>query len=445
MALSSTAVIAGQERPPLLSVRAELAPYGIESAERVVRGRVSVVESADGHVLQVYFLRDSLLGARPEAPEPPPPPETGTERPGGVSPTHAVWVWNTREILADPQVRRELLGLVEAEAIGWVFLYLPAAEGTRPEAGFIPFDGGSLGPLVGELRERGALVYGLDGDPAYALPENHAGILRTVERVARHNRDAPAEQRLHGVRYDIEPYLLEGFQGPGRQAILDGYVTLVSLLSDATDAAGLALGVDIPFWLDAPDEESGEPLQGTVDGERRGVLGHLLSLVDDVAIMDYRTRAFGPGGAVAMAMGELRAAAEAGVAVFVGVETMPLGDEVLYTFSGGGSSGLPPADDDGRWIAMAPTHGEGVVLWLAEGPAGRAALAEAVDDPGALRHWPAGRGVNVDGDALSFHDLGPDVFDTETQRLVRALAGEPAFRGLAFHDYRGLSRILSRK
>ena len=44
-------------------------------------------------------------------------------------------------------------------------------------------------------------------------------------------------------------------------------------------------------------------------------------------------------------------------------------------------------------------------------------------------------------DAQSFYNLGVDAMERVTGEIVRYLESEPAFAGLAFHDYRGLSAI----
>ena len=62
-----------------------------------------------------------------------------------------------------------------------------------------------------------------------------------------------------------------------------------------------------------------------------------------------------------------------------------------------------------------------------------------------LRHWPAGRPIRVAADKQSFHNLGRDHMRDVTREVVRHLVGQPAFVGLAFHDYRGLRELLSRR
>lgn len=102
-----------------------------------------------------------------------------------------MWVWNTRELLGSSRARTEFLTFVEAQSYDRIFMQIVAEQGSAGENGFVPIDSRRLGDLVAELRARGAAVYALDGDPYYVLPENHAGVLRTVEALVAHNRESP--------------------------------------------------------------------------------------------------------------------------------------------------------------------------------------------------------------------------------------------------------------
>lgn len=427
---------------PLIGVDVDLGDYGIDAPDSVVRGRVSIAYAPDGPRLVTYFLRDT-------PPPPRRPPETGDPsaplpplvEPAAGEQQRALWVWNTAEILEDRVERYDFLDFIENQAITRVFLYLPAAEGERPAAGYIPFDGSELGPLLSDLRDRGALVYALDGDKDYVRRENHAGIYRTVERLIEHNRSVPPWQRFHGVRYDIEPYLAPGFQGPERQEILNLYVEVIAGVASRARAGHLAVAVDIPFWFDSPDEETGEYLLADFDGERRGVLEHVMSLVDNIAIMDYRTSAEGPNGALAHAQGELAMGAKTGVGVFVGVETTRLLDEDMHTFFGHPVDGLPTRGN-ARWIVLeVRPEGKGR-LWLVDSEVALQELAERAEGATFLRHWPAGRPARVPADMQSFFNLGREPMERVTGEVVEKLSKRTAFIGLAFHDYIGLRQLL---
>jgi hypothetical protein len=369
-----------------------------------------------------------------------PPPSGRPEEP----PLEAMWVWNTAEILSDPVERGRFLDFVADRGIDRVFLYLAAAEGERPAAGHIPFDSDRLGPLLAELRARGALTYALDGDPNYVRDENRPGILRTVRALAAHNRSRPPEERFHGVRYDVEPYLLPGFQSPRRIEILSAYVEMLADIAEEAHAGGLVVGADIPFWFDAGDEHTGEPFEAILTGERRPVLEHVMATVDDVAIMAYRTSARGGDGAIMHSWAELEEGRTRGTDVFVGLETTRLFDESLYAFRGAARLGVPPMPE-AAWILMEDLGGGRVRIWLANGADALAALERDTPDMDALRYWHAGQPVQLPGDHLSFHSLGWDAMENVAGEIVEQFSAAPAFVGLAFHDYLGLRALRARR
>lgn len=458
-ALAPGAAAEAQQAPTLLSAEARLADYGITQASSVVRGRVSVAHTPRGLRLGVYFLRDTparglvskeaapaKLSALPAYPE--------GEAPGAASGgAKALWVWNTRRLLADSLARNDFLAFVYTHGFTRIFLQLAPAPGERVQGGFVPFDVEATGALVGRLSALGAEVDALDGEPRYALAESHRGVLATVARVAEANRRLPPRERFHGVHYDVEPYLVPGYQSPRREEILAGYVALVRAVSEAAHAEGLTAGFDVPFWLDAPDEETGEVPMVTVDGGRASVLDRVVSAADEIAVMDYRTSADGSDGSVAHAAGELAAAAAVGKKVFVAVEAGPLVDEDLYTFRGPPGHGMPEGPG-GTWIVLEPldtagtadtaggTNPSTVRVWIVGNEPGRKELAARLSGRRDILYWPAGRPARVPADKQSFHALGAERLKAETDTLSRALSASPAFAGLAYHDYVSLKALL---
>jgi hypothetical protein len=458
--LAAVMPLGAQERPPALSTDLTLQDFGLADVDAVRRGRVSVVYAPAGPRLEVHYLSATSAPRRPadggaavaggdasaapggadSAPGPSPRPLADRRAASTARPLSALWVWTTETLLADASARADFLALVTARGIDRVFLQIAPGVGLEPSAGYVPFDGAALGPLVAELRARGALTYALDGDPRYALPVNHGGVARTIQRVAEHNRVAPPEQRFHGVRYDVEPYLLPGFQGPRRAEILSGYVALMEVLSLAARQGGLRLGVDIPFWLDSMDEVTGEPFEVVEGGRATPLLGRVLELVDDVGLMAYRTQAGGPDGVLAHTQGELARAPDAGVEVFVGIETTRLADELRHSFRGPGRSGVPD-DPTVPWVVLQKRSDGQVRAWLVEGDEGLRALEDAAA-PASLTYWFAGDPVPLPGDRLSFFGLGADAMRRTAGEIIDGMRGQAAFRGLAYHDYDGLRALL---
>ena len=181
---------------------------------------------------------------------------------------------------------------------------------------------GKSGNAVGPEPSR--LIHALDGDPHYALRAQHAAALSIVDAVIGYNAAAPPVARFDGVHFDNEPHALLDWNAPARrERLLAEFLDLNEQAAATARRAGLAYGVDIPFWWGDRDPESGAPIGVTTfRGNRTVASDRLLTMVDNIGIMDYRTVADGPDGIIAHAAETLKAAERAStVRVYVGVET----------------------------------------------------------------------------------------------------------------------------
>lgn len=248
--------------------------------------------------------------------------KTGSSGTGGAKGLHkATWVWNTSRILGDAGEQQALVRFLVDHGFDLVFLQLPNSDGDIDSDGGIRLDTEKLRPLLKKLRESGIQVHALDGDKAYALPEGHHKVLKTVENIIRYNQSVDKSEQFTGIHYDIEPYLLPEFRGSGKDNILKSYLSLLSSMQQRTRGGNLALGVDIPFWYDSVVRRL------DFQGVRKSPTEHILDLVDNVGIMDYRTTASGQDGIISNAAGKLSYAARVGKQVFVGLEVSPLHEE----------------------------------------------------------------------------------------------------------------------
>jgi len=380
----------------------------------------------------------------PAGGDPGPLPEGRPAEPEPGEGERALWVWNTEELLSDAAALDTFVTFLEEERYTRAFLQLVPASGARASAGFVPFDQEGMGRLIALLGAVGVRVYALDGDPAYALPVNHPGVFATVRRVVEHNRTRPEAQRFHGVRYDVEPYLLPGFPGPRREEILGGWLTMMAGIRELAHGGGLRVGVDVPFWLDSPDEESGRPMEVTRDGSRSGILSHMLRLVDDVGIMAYRTSAHGADGSVVHSWGELEMARKVGTEVFIGIETEDLPDEDLWDFAGESTRGLPPRNG-GPWVVVIADEGGVALRFVPTGgvPTLEREIGPIIEDGARVVHWELSGPVGVPADKLSFRRLGEARMREEASAVIRAVGSHPAFAGLAYHHYGSLRALRS--
>ena len=233
----------------------------------------------------------------------------------------AMWVWETKALLGDFALRKQLLATCKSQKITDVFLQLvPATLGTASWSAMLD--------LVADLHEIGVRVDALDGSPNYSQSASHHVALEIASAVVTSNRIESAKRRFDGVRFDIEPYLLPGFSGPGKARILGDYLALWDKLHAVASSGKLPLGADIPFWFDGVDRYN-KPV-AVVRG--RPVSELVMDRVDNIAVMAYRTRIYGPDGVIAHAIDEIEYAEATGKGVFVGLETGPLPNEHVRDF-----------------------------------------------------------------------------------------------------------------
>lgn len=229
----------------------------------------------------------------------------------------AMWVWTTDEDLAEKARADTLLDFCRGRGITDVFLQIPYEYDSSVEL-----------KLTDAMRDfniaadRAKIrVHALDGAPRYVLPENHARMFELVAALERFNRDGPPEGRFDAIHLDNEPYVLPEWKDPAkRPPIITAYVELNRELRRRANAAGMELGLDIPFWFDRRDP-SGEPAfpvetpKGTVS-----LLEALFGIAQNVAVMSYRERVTGPNGVVAVCRDEFELARRYGVEVFTSIE-----------------------------------------------------------------------------------------------------------------------------
>jgi hypothetical protein len=337
----------------------------------------------------------------------------------------------------------ELIEFCRRHGFNRLFVQIPYDASVKDGKWHFRWSTTPLKPFMRKLRQAGIAVEALDGDPRYGLRENHGRVLATVKAVLEYNKGAAPEERFVGIRYDIEPYLLPGFNGPRRETILQGYLELVAESARRAREAGLSYGLDIPFWYDALNEYTYEPVTVEFGGVRKPASHHVIDLVDELTVMDYRTTAFGADGTVRHSEDELAYAASQGKPVLIGLETSPLPDEELLDFAGTARAGLPMQLPEQGLVAMAAKDDSSLVI-LVRGAGERGEEEGTLDelagwlrqqgaDPQATFWWPISKSTSVPGDKLSFADLGVTQLRGVMRETARELWRYDSFAGFALH------------
>jgi len=337
----------------------------------------------------------------------------------------AMWLWETNKMIESRPEQNILIDFCHEQKITDLFVQIPYEAEFAQAKWTIKWNMARMRPLMGRLHEAGIQVHALDGAPKYALKKNHGRVIALIGKIIEFNKAASPQERFVGIRFDIEPYLLREFGGIQRKRVLREYLELLHQSRALTHPAQLVLGVDVPFWFDAYNDFF-EPV-AAING--RPMSEHIIDIVDNVGIMDYRTVAYGADGVIAHGTGELRYAEKKGKKIFIGLETVVLPDETLYEFGpvGKGMSRLwiEPMDQDQIRLHWLPS----------ESPRPNAKTRELAQT----------RTVFVPSTKLTFQQLRPSDLKEVIEQAEPELRRFSSFEGFVIHSYESFRPWLNRK
>jgi hypothetical protein len=178
----------------------------------------------------------------------------------GPSRPRASWVWNAHAWMHDAGA---VLADAQTHGSHTLFVSVPVTAGAVAEPA-------RLAAFVRQAHALGIAVWPVDGDPQMVLPDQHAPTIARARAYAAYNRAMPLEARLRGMQFDIEPYLLPGYDASARE-LDQRYLELARALRRA--AGSLPLEFVVPFWWSGKD----------------ALLDGLAAAASGLTVMDYRT------------------------------------------------------------------------------------------------------------------------------------------------------------
>jgi len=272
----------------------------------------------------VIYLDDIAFTAEKNSPV----HKTGHRMKEESVPNKGMWLWETDELLKNRHSWDLLRKFCTLNRITEIFMQLPYTASEHNGKWNIKLDHAGLQSLIYYIHRQGIKVHALDGDPRFALKKWHKRVISTINAVIKYNSAVSQEARFDGIRYDNEPYILPYFAGVRKKSIISQYVSFLKFSKDITAKAGLEFGVDIPFWFD----ENNKYFEPTTMFRERPLSEWVIDIADNVGVMDYRTKAYGPDGTIAHVIDEVKYAEKKGKKIWVGLETRSLPDETLLEF-----------------------------------------------------------------------------------------------------------------
>lgn len=352
----------------------------------------------------------------------------------------ALWVWETKYLFQKSGLE-QLLSLLKREYIDNVFLALPYDSVSARIGKGVALDRKKIGPVILALNAAGARVHALIGDKDFILPEKRAFVRNSIRNIIAYNKTAPAAHQFFGIHLDIEPYLFSGFGSSRQQWYIRNFLETLSECSGIAHEGNMQIGADIPAWFDGPDELTHLPILGAVNNVVKPVHQHVIDLMDNVVLMDYRTRPEGENGIVLFATGELEYAEKTGKSIFVGLETAPLPAETILTFKQPLEQGIPRRYTDTQFILVAQKERTMIASLIRTQSQAAAFLREHRISEEDVWYWPVERATRVEGSRTSFASLGAASLAAAMKKAEPVLRMYRSFAGYGIHYFRSFLEL----
>lgn len=329
-----------------------------------------------------FKISEVIPVAEPAGQDQPAKPRAGR---AAVIPGRAAWVWDPGQWQKSPAA---LLASLLSRKIGTVYVTIPvslesgAIESPRP-----------LGDFTSAAAGKGIRVWAVLGDPRAVLPAERPKFARWARAYAAYNEKAAESERIAGVQYDIEPYLVPGY-ALDPTAWNEAFAKTIALLKSA--APGLPLEVALPWWI--ARDKVGDTL----------LLDRLAQSVDGIAVMDYRTE---PDQIVRFVIPFLEWGERHHRNVRIGLEAGKIGDEIRKHYR--------PAETGDLWLLPVGDH-QALVQLKRRHP----------NPKGQAFAWS--RDSIFRGSTLTFHGA-MDRLDALVPDLEKAFGLWPSFGGIALH------------
>jgi hypothetical protein len=406
----------------------------------------SLVFEATAGTGTVYIKSAAFCQKRTPVIPLPPPAKRINQIKRGKRLSRATWLWHTQQYLDSAVKRQTLASTLKQQHFTHLFIQLPNRPKDLNKKWPSTLQTAKWKALILQLHRAGIKVYALEGYKEYALPKWHPRVIQTVRQVIAYNKRVPPAARFDGIRYDIEPYLLPAFRGNLRQWLMQHYLSLLTRLTTMSHAHNMTFGVDVPFWFDRLDPATGKPDRILFNGHRRAISEHIIDIVDDVGIMDYRTQAYGADGIVRHAAEELLYASQRGKQIFVGLETLSLPNEDLLFLKGKPQRGWPTQtkgfgfvflriDQPRKWQVHFVPHAR-YKQW-------RQTHAHWHQPSRPLLFWHIPRPVHVSSNKVTFARLGHKRLQTAMHLSQKELVRYKSFAGFAIHSYTSFQQLLA--
>ncbi|RHW38611.1 amidase [Lysinibacillus yapensis] len=180
----------------------------------------------------------------------------------------ATWLWNLWSIVSNEM---QVLAFLEEKSLNKVYLQIDQDISMGVYRSFIE-----------KASAKGIQVYALDGSPQWVAPNGSTGQNRLMTWLNQYQKASTAIQKFKGVHLDVEPYIYSGW-ATNQAETIKSYQSLLLNAKNSTQAMGLPLEADMPFWFDGISYKN---------NYGKGLLAEwVIANTNSVTIMAYRDNA----------------------------------------------------------------------------------------------------------------------------------------------------------
>ena len=364
----------------------------------------------------------------------------------------AMWIWHTVRQLKNKDAQKEFFNFCTRHGVNLIFFQLQYQLQKKADGSYLCIlsHEQELRHFISEASKRGIEVHALDGFSRFALKPWHEKIYAQIRAIIDYNKKVSPSERFTGIHHDNEPYLIPAYWGTVLEDVMVQYLELCSTSQKMVRDSGLShfvFGVDIPFWYEEANFDFLTPVEVTWKGVKKPASYHIIDIVDNIGIMDYRTKAFGADGTIVHGRNEIAYANKAGKKVLIGVETYPLPHEIFAVFRHNLLASLTLlkekiAQDPRQLFMVMDQYQDLGILYI------RRFRDDLKDTPEKItqeifdlkikykhRIYKTELSVDVPSSKLSFSGMPKDYFLTIYNETVNFFLQEPSFYGMAIHYY----------
>ncbi|MBU5352061.1 hypothetical protein KQI74_07205 [Paenibacillus barcinonensis] len=194
--------------------------------------------------------------------------------------------------------------------------------------------------FIAKAGREGIAIEALGGDPSWGVEGREGPMLRLASWVHDYNKAVEPGERFDALHLDVKPYVLPAWKEEAKPLVQSWISNMKRVLEQAKQDGGIAVHVDLPFWLDSYTVKGSRTAE---DADNEALSHWFIQNVDQVTLLAYRDNAQGSNGIIRLIEQEMEWADASGTLVTVGVNTKPMPGEEFTSFAGKGSSQLEGA------------------------------------------------------------------------------------------------------